>query len=239
METVEKETYLGKRKVRTFSSDKKLVEERRKNIADKAVKVFLKKGYEKATMRDLGEACGMSAGNLYNYIGSKADILHLICIYKSKGSETYRYHRSAVGDESKTRVLSECMALLFQNNDQNHEYALFFNREIQKFSREDRNRLLASEMDLVSFFEELLREGMENGEFQVSQPALVSHNILMYGNDWALRRWFLKQHYTLEEYTEEQIRMVLELITAKTNQTARTGKVESTATVSSNTNTDV
>ena len=76
---------------------------------------------------------------------------------------------------------------------------------------------------------------MEAGEFQVSKPTLIAHNILICGHDWGLRKWFLEQHYTLEEYTEEQVRLVLELVGAKTSQTAKTRQAESAARMSSNT----
>ena len=223
------------REVRTFSSDEKLVSERREGIAKKAVELFLEKGYEKTTMRDIGKACGLSAGSLYHYIGSKADILHLIYANAGIGAETLRRIQSSLGDASHTRVLSECMVWYLQNCDSRRELLVFFNREIHKFSREDRNVLLSSEADIVSFFEQLLREGVEAGEFQVSKPILIAHNILMCGHDWALRKWFLKQHFTLEEYTEEQIRLVLELVEAKTSRTAKIPQAESAARLSSNT----
>jgi len=225
---------LPERKVRTFSNDKELIQLRRKQIASEAVKVFLEKGYEKATMRDLGKACGLSAGSLYHYIGSKEDILHLIFVRTVLGDKPYRHIRTTLGDVSYAKVLSDCIALYFQNVDRVREDLLLFNREMRKFSREDRNVLLSSEVDILYFFEQLLREGMEAGEFQVSDPTLVAHNILMSGHDWALRKWFLKQHYTLEEYTEKQTRMILELVTTKTNQTTRGGQAESAAVVSRN-----
>ena len=237
------------RKVRTFSSDKDLIHTRRRLIAEKAVRVFLEKGYDKATMRDLGKACGVTSGALYHYIGSKEDILHLIFFDVHSGADAQRHFLSTLGNVSYAkalgevhlgadaqrhflstlgnvsyaRALSECMSRYFKGCDLFRESYILFNREIQKFSREDRHSLLASEADVVSFYEQLLREGTEAGEFQVSDPSLIAHNILMYGQDWALRKWYLKQHYSLKEYTQKQIRMVLELVTTKTNQTAKAG----------------
>ena len=139
------------------------------------------------------------------------------------GADAQRHFLSTLGNVSYARALSECMSRYFKGCDLFRESYILFNREIQKFSREDRHSLLASEADVVSFYEQLLREGTEAGEFQVSDPSLIAHNILMYGQDWALRKWYLKQHYSLKEYTQKQIRMVLELVTTKTNQTAKAG----------------
>ena len=210
------------RKIRASSGDEELVRRRRQTIMDAALKVFLARGYEKATMRDIGKACGMTHGNLYNYISSKTDILHLICVNMAVGAEILRPIRSDLSDASYTRILSECMTAYIQGCDPRRESLLFFNREVHKLSEEGRHILLDSDVDIVAFFEQLLREGMEAGEFRVSKPTLLAHNILMYGFDWAMRKWFLQQHYTLEEYTEEQVRLVLELVGAKASRTANT-----------------
>ncbi len=65
--------------IRAYSNDKDLVHRRRKQIVVKGIRVFLENGYQGSTMRQLAKASGMSEGNLYRYIGSKEDILHLIC----------------------------------------------------------------------------------------------------------------------------------------------------------------
>ncbi len=50
-------------------------EARRTAILDAAVSVFMRKGFEVATMQDVATACGMSAGNIYRYFASKAAII--------------------------------------------------------------------------------------------------------------------------------------------------------------------
>lgn len=215
------------REIRTTSNDEELVYQRRQTIAAGALQVFLEKGYDKATMRDVGKACGMTHGNLYNYVGSKADILQLILINNVRGASKLRDFRSELGDVSCAKVLAECMTIYLRDMDSIRRPLRFFDREIYTFSREDRDMALASEMEVVSFFEELFKEGIEAGEFQVRNPTLLAHDILMYGHDWAVRGWFLKQHVTLEEYIEERVRLVLELVTTRTSQTAETSWAQS------------
>jgi len=214
-----------------MSSDDKLVAQRRKVIVEKALQVFLKKGYERATMRDIGKACGMTHGNLYNYIASKEDLRHLILMRDIDGAARLRDYRAKLGDVTCARALSECMAHFLRGMDSMTGPLLFFDREVYKFPQEDRRVALAAEVAVVSFFEELLREGVEAGEFQVRNPTLLAHDILMYGHDWAVRRWFLKQHVTLEEYIEHHVRLVLESVTTKARQAARTSSTASAAQV--------
>jgi len=65
--------------LRTLSKDDRLVEERRKTIMEAAIRVFAEKNYAEATVQEIAEVAGMTVGNVYRYIGSKQDILHLIC----------------------------------------------------------------------------------------------------------------------------------------------------------------
>ena len=56
-----------------------LVERRRRQIADAAVQLFMKKGFHKSTTRQIAQAAGISIGSLYEYFTCKEDILYLVC----------------------------------------------------------------------------------------------------------------------------------------------------------------
>ena len=210
------------RYLRTTVKDNALINQRRHEITAAAVKLFLRKGFQATTTREVAEACGLSPGGLFQYIGSKEDILHLICIDHSTGAEPYRLHLSTLGEVSRTEALCECIAYYFQHTASLADYLIFFNREIFQFSREDRRMLLASQTDIQSFFEQLMRDGIETGEFRLSNPTVAAHNILMYGHDWGLRRWFLKEHVSLEEYTRIQTQMLLAAVAPRDSQVVKT-----------------
>jgi len=206
---------LPKTKVRTFSSNDKLVEQRRKLIAEKSTLVFLRNGYQQTTMRDIGKALKMAPGSLYHYIGSKKDILHLIVLNTALGAQPMKDYVNQFGKVSYSKALSEAMLFCFKNADSIVNSLMLFNRYILEFSREDFHHLLVSEIDVADYFEQLIKGGVDAGAFKCNDPRLLAHDILMYTNDWALRKWYLKQYYTLEEYTEEHTRMILELLKAK------------------------
>lgn len=53
--------------------------ERRQQIIDGARAVFAEKGFDRATNQEIAEAAGIgSAGLIYHYFGSKADLLHQV-----------------------------------------------------------------------------------------------------------------------------------------------------------------
>jgi TetR/AcrR family transcriptional regulator, cholesterol catabolism regulator len=55
-----------------------MLNERKDEILDKAVQLFLKKGYEKTTLRDIGKSVGIQAPGLYHYFKGKKAILYQI-----------------------------------------------------------------------------------------------------------------------------------------------------------------
>ena len=195
--------------IRSYSNNDGLVQERRQHIMACAIKVFLRKGYRGATIREIAQACGMSEGAIYRYIGSKNDLLHLICVNRARSTEGLQKVLDEAGDVSVSEALRACLRYHFVVGDVSRDYNLFFNREIRNFSSEDRQILLESQVAVLRFFERLLEEGIGTGEFHAKSPLLMAHNILMVGHDWGLRRWFLTQHFTLEEYTEMQTELIL------------------------------
>ena len=61
--------------VKARVKDKKLVSEKRRLIIDGAIKVFKKKGYHKATIREIAKEAKISPGSVYDYFHSKDDVL--------------------------------------------------------------------------------------------------------------------------------------------------------------------
>lgn len=52
-----------------------LVAARRTQILDAATQVFARKGFNRATIRDVAQAAGIADGTIYNYFANKADLL--------------------------------------------------------------------------------------------------------------------------------------------------------------------
>ncbi len=53
----------------------KVVEDRREQIIEAAVRVFAQKGFDKATNKDVAQEAGITAGLIYHYFKSKEDLL--------------------------------------------------------------------------------------------------------------------------------------------------------------------
>ena len=50
-------------------------EQKRADIAEKAIEVFAEKGFEKATIQDIAQKAAIAKGSVYQYFETKQDIL--------------------------------------------------------------------------------------------------------------------------------------------------------------------
>ena len=57
--------------------DQQLIDEKRRQIIEGAIRVFKEKGYHKATVREIAEEARIGLGSIYDYVKSKDDILYL------------------------------------------------------------------------------------------------------------------------------------------------------------------
>jgi AcrR family transcriptional regulator len=209
------------RQIRTFSGDEALVVERRKQIVSAASKMFLERGYEHTNTRELTEALGMSKGALYHYIGAKQDILYLVIEFASEDQQKLIGRmRDRVKGLSSIQALRESIWMYFANVDELQDMYNFTNHAIADLARNDRRILFDSEKSMVDYFEALLRKGTGAGALNRCDLRLVAHNIVVVANAWANRRWFLRRHYTLEEYTREVTEQILRAMCTGTGPVA-------------------
>lgn len=200
----------NKQGVRTFSSNKKLVRERRNQIVGAARRVFLENGFHETGMRNIAKSCHLTIGSLYHYIGSKEDILRLIVEHSIDQLEVLKRFRQGLNNLSATEMLTECIAKYFQITYDDRDIVMLYEREIRQFSKRDRDYLLKTAVGIVEFFEDLLNMGEEKGEFELSfSQTTVAFNIHIMAHALATRDWFLKDRYPLEKYIKEQTSIIL------------------------------
>ena len=76
---------------------------RKRGILGAASRVFRKKGFHEAGMRDIAAACGMTVGNLYYYFKNKQELL-AFC-QEDAASRLLEREVTIVGDEKSNTVL--------------------------------------------------------------------------------------------------------------------------------------
>jgi len=70
---------MKKREVHASVKDERLIQKRRDQMINGAVKLFIEKGFHRTTTREIARAAGFSIGTLYEYIREKEDVLYLVC----------------------------------------------------------------------------------------------------------------------------------------------------------------
>ena len=199
-----------RRNIPSLVKDPKLIEKRREQIVEAAVDLFIHKGFHKTTTREIARASGFSIGTLYEYIESKEDVLYLVC--DAIHAEMERRLREAINFQGTgQKILKLAMKSLFRVMDQMSDRVLLIYQESKSLPKETLRYVLGREEAIAEIFEEILRKGIADGSIAVDEKhvKLMADNIMVLGEMWVFRRWALRKHYTLEEYTEKQIALLL------------------------------
>ena len=204
--------------IRTFSSDEALVKERRNHIVRCSTKVFTKKGYDRTNMRELAKACEMSAGARYHYFGSKEEILYsIINSATSQQASSMEDCANELATVSPTIALVELMRRFYEWHDDNQDITLVAYQETKNLPGNAQESIFDSEARILTVFERLLTRGIEEGEFNIDDPKLVAHDIVVLGHTWALRGWHLRKHWTFKTYVKEQTDAMLRAVMVDKN----------------------
>jgi TetR/AcrR family transcriptional regulator, cholesterol catabolism regulator len=185
---------IGKKQVKTRIKSTKLIDLRRKQIIDGAVKVFAAKGFHSATVREIADAAGLTIGSLYNYIRSKEDIIYIVYDYITKILRDEVTDAISGLSDPKERL----KVALRQNLSTVYEYqdvVMFIYKASTFLDRESLNEVLTRETEYIALFENLLRDyfkGMEVDETRVRLAAdlLTYLPVIVTFRRWSLRRRF-------------------------------------------------
>jgi AcrR family transcriptional regulator len=175
----------------------------------------MKQGFDRTSVRELIGACGMSSGTLYHYIGAKDDIIRMICdvltasyveLYKDLGDRT-----RALGP---TDALKASVKTFLEFVDEFQDTYNFINHAILNLAQDDRQPMYDAYDALIGYFEMLLKNGVDKGEFDTCDTKIVACDMSAICLNWAYRRWYLRKHFTLEEYGRKQVELLLRALRA-------------------------
>ncbi len=196
--------------VATQIKNEKLVEQRRRQIVDGAVKLFIKHGYHKTTTRILAKETGLSIGSLYEYVSSKEDVLYLVCIAIHTEVEQglkEAMARSTEGRDALTEIIREYFLVCERMSD--HVLLMY---QVTHFLPEKwQKKVLEAEIRITDLFIDAMQQLKKEGKLKLDDDTinLVGHNISIIGHTWAFRRWYFAKHFTIEQYIEKQTQFIM------------------------------
>jgi len=198
----------------TLVKDPDLVARRRRQIADAAMRLFIRNGFHKTTTRQIARAADISIGSLYEYFNCKEDILYVVCDFIHSEMESGVAHamQAAGGRDALAMVIRAYFLVCHRMSD----FILLIYQETRSLPAQWRKRVLENELRITGLLVGVLARLSASGELpHLDERSLeiTAHDIVVMGQMWTFRRWFLAKHYSIEDYITLQTEAILRMCT--------------------------
>ena len=199
------------RSIPTDVKDERLVKERRRQIVDAAVGLFIDNGFHKTTTRQLAKASGLAIGTLYEYVKSKEDVLYLVCEAIHQEMEkrlTERIGQSRSGAQGLAAAIEVYFTVCHEMSD----HILLIYQETKSLPPESMRFVLDYDERIAHIFRDLIEQGCNDFTLKPmngDEQKLMATNIVVLGHMWTFRRWSLNKNFNLDQYIEHQRDLIL------------------------------
>lgn len=166
-------------------------------ITQKGATLFRKKGFASSSMRELAESIGVEASSLYNHIGSKSEILQIICF---KVANDFNMHLNEVEKTPCSAVVKLENLIRFHIHMMLDTYDEVYvaNHEWKQLEEPFLSNFLNQRKIYEGRLVEIINEGISSGEFKEINPHVAVLIILS-----AVRGLELWQRHKKNVSTEE------------------------------------
>ncbi len=160
---------------------------RKKQIEHTATALFKTKGFSATSMRDLANALGIEAASIYSHIKSKEEILQRVCFRMAKEFFDALEAAEATG-VTATEKLNNAITAHVQVLTNNTEASAVFLHEWRHLSEPFHSEFLALRDRYEAHFRQIIKAGIDNGEFKVPDEKFAALTILS-GLNW-IHTWY-------------------------------------------------
>jgi TetR/AcrR family fatty acid metabolism transcriptional regulator len=160
-----------------------LVEERKRQILNAAIKVFATKGYERATIANIAREAGVAEGSIYNYFKNKGDLLISIprqAIQSPVESVTAQMRSATaapIPPEQMLSIIAKNMVSVIRQNGHIFRILISALPTMNQATREQYlNRVLLYVWDILeAYFTELIEKGVFRRDLN---PAILTRTFV-------------------------------------------------------------
>lgn len=181
-------------------------DDKKAQILDEALKLLLLYGPQKVNLTDIASRVGLTTTALYHYFPNKEAIFRgafqHIAGYAMEKCE--RAVAKAKGPEEKLSALVRARFRVIDELREKHRLTLDKLMETNALAREVKFALIQSEFDLA---EEILREGLVKGVFQVKDARLAAMIVVM--SMRGVEEHLILQRHATMDVAEQFAQMVL------------------------------
>jgi AcrR family transcriptional regulator len=151
-------------------------ERRRKEIANVSAHLFLEKGFNETSMREIAKAAGVGKSTLYDYFKSKEEIL--ISYFRSETMKITDQARQIAEQEiSVSEKLRRIMRLHLTYLVDNKLFYLKLTLEVQRLTMSGQQEIQTIRYAYQDMLRGLIEEGIQTGEFRPVNPLLAARSI--------------------------------------------------------------
>ncbi len=185
----------------TKKSEKTHRSNKLQHISKVAATLFFEKGYMQTTTKEIAQACNISVGTLYYYIKSKDDFPKIFSqIHINDVDPWEKEVRKEMHHMQPEEILKKAVRDFTYGVDRRQKMILFWYNASKYLNREQLKDVVDVEIRVVTLFKEIIELGCQKGQFENSDPFVTGYNIFMLTHTWALKRWWLKRLYKIEDY---------------------------------------
>jgi AcrR family transcriptional regulator len=178
-----------------------LVRERRAALVRAAIDVFSAKGYHASRVADVAQAAGISQGTVYNYVGSKEDLLYMVCEDHLRGYERIVTSAMAKVTEPRERLEALLRATIEAIFSYRKHYIVML-RELHLVERERRRAFMRLAAEQRKICEDILCEIAQQEGFDVGN-SLITANVMIFLPSFIISRgWDLRGKVSDEEIAD-------------------------------------
>lgn len=200
---------MARKKIIAKIANKELVEAKHKQIIEAASKLFLEKGFHKASMRDIARESNIELSYLYQYISTKDDILYLFYEYvSSKYEYIYEMIRSSEDEDALVVMQSAVFMIVEAIHELQREVKTMYT-ESRHMAKDSLSSVLERESEFVKIFEALIRRGIQSGSFKVKDPFMAANIIQFLLVIEGLRGWNFRDCYCFEDFARSLIEFIM------------------------------
>lgn len=197
-----------RKKIETRIKNDNLIQLRRKQIIEGAIKVFTAKGFHNATVREIAEEAGLTMGTLYNYIATKEDIIYMVYDYIT--SILRQEVREAIdGISNPKKKLKAALRQNLKTVYQHQDVIMFIYKSSSFLDRESLHEVLARETKYIELFEDLLRNYFQEKEMDEKRLKLAADLLTYIPVIVTFRRWSLRRRF---ESMDEVMKLILDFV---------------------------
>ena len=183
-------------------------------IEEAALDLFFERGYRSTSMRDIAQACGITAAALYNHFPSKDQILYAMVHRLHEELEAaIEAALAAAGDDPRDRLAAivRAHAIIHTRHRKDAHVA---NSEIFALEEPGRGVVVESRRRMADTFRSTIDDGVARGVFTVEDVLVTTFAIINMGIRMA--EWFRPDgRLTAEQVAEDHAALALRMAGAK------------------------